>query len=247
MKKEFVFGMFAVVLFTFGSCQKELFPDSFHIGCDDGMALKLVNNKCAEAKYGEEKAIELDVDEDGQPDLKFYTYATDSLGDQDRRGSSVWSLDGNIEFGYEVKYEDLYSVTKSSSQCLKEIIYNARSHFYCPDCQNLGIKKSKFSYSTPVMLQEGNTLSREIKWSDKLQILSQLDQSRQYSKEKGNTMIYNNILAGIWDRKTEGYIPIRKQARFGKYQYGWIKIRVVDHRRIEIYEIGLQDQIHWTF
>lgn len=246
MKKGYLSGIIALALVTLGSCQKELIPDSFHIGCSDGMSVKSLNNEYTESKYGEENAIELDVDEDGRPDLKFYTYAVDSLGEQDKRGSSVWSLDGSIEFGYQIKYEDLYSVSTNNDRGTKEIIYNARSHFYCSDCQNLGSKKEKFSFSTPVMLQEGNILTRDIKWSDKLQILSQLDQSRQFSREKGKTMVYNNILAGIWDRETEGYIPIRKKARFGKYQYGWIKIRVTDHRRIEIYEIGLQNQVHWT-
>ncbi len=237
------FGIFFIILLALGSCQKELIPSNFLIGSGEGVSIILIENSITESCYGQEKVIELDVDNNGRPDLKFFTYAIDSLGDQDRRGSSVWSLEGCIEFGYKIAYEELYSVKVNLDKVQREVIYNERSHFYCPDGQNLGRRDDRSTFSSPVLLKEGSKLSKEIKWSDKLQILSHLDQSRQFSKEVDNTQIYNNILTGVWDEGDVGYLPFRIKSWFNSYQYGWIKLRVIDHRRIEFFEIGLQNEI----
>ena len=241
MKFGRIAGIIVLFIALFSSCQKEFFQPDFRIGNREGLTIQPIENKYTEACYGHEKVIEWDVDNNGEPDLKFYTYAVDSMGDQDKRGSSVWSLDGDVEFGYRISKEQLYSVSKNSNKVKREIIYNERSHFYCPNCQNLGMKSDRFTFSSPVLLKYGNYLSNDIKWSDKLQILSQLDQSRQFSKEKDNVLVYNNILSGIWDDNDEGYLPFRIKLSLGKYKYGWIKLRVVDHRRIEFFEIALQD------
>lgn len=243
MKRLRVMVIISVFLAVLNSCQKELIPLDFLIGVNNGVTIRPIEKKVTEALYGSEEVIELDVDNNGKPDLKFYTYAVDSLGDQDKRGSSVWSLDGDVEFGYQIAYEELYSVEVSLDKIKREIIYNERSHFNCPGCQNLSKIRDRSTFSSPVLLKEGSLLFREIKWSDKLQILSQLDQSRQFSKETNNTLIYNNILTGIWDNNGEGYLPFRIKCQFNRYQYGWIKLKVVDHRRIELFEIGLQEEV----
>lgn len=241
MKPSAIISIFFGLTLTFSSCQKELLPDNFIIGNLEGVSVRQLQNQYTHSEYGEEEVLSIDVDDDGIADFKFYTYAVDSLGDQDKRGSSVWTLDTDIEFGYQIAYEELFSVTKSSAKGKREIIYNERSHFYCAACQNLSQNKNRFSFSSPVLLSEGSRLDTDIKWSDKLQILSQFDQSRQFSKEENNIPIYNNILTGIWDKNGEGYLPFRIRLSFVKYQYGWIKLRVIDHRRIEFFEIGIQE------
>ena len=243
MNRGRYFILFTFVLLVFGSCQKQMLPDTFRIGNSYGIEFQSLDNIFTEACYGSENVTELDVDGDGKLDLKFYTYAMDSLGDLDRRGSAVWSINGDIEFGYLIEYEDLYSVKEKTDKGEREVIYNERSHYYCPDCQNLSSRKDRMSFSSPVMLKMGHGLSPDIKWSDKLQILSQFDQSRQFNKEEGNTQIYNNILTGVWDDSSEGYLPFRKKASFGNYNYGWIKIKVIDHRRIEFFEIAYQSGV----
>ena len=241
MRLSVIISSFLVLGIAFSSCQKELIPDQFKMGYRSGVSVKSLQNEVLFSGYGQEVAKEIDLDEDGEYDLKFYTYATDSLGDQDKRGSSVWALDWNIEFGYQVAYDDLYSVTQNSDRGLREIIFNERSHFNCESCQNLSQKSERFTFSTPVLLEEGNSLSRHIKWSDKLQILSQFDKSRQYNRERNDIPVYNNIMTGIWDENGEGYLPFRIKTSFAKYQYGWIKLRVFDHRRIEFFEIAIQE------
>lgn len=226
---------------AFSSCQKELLPDNFVIGNSNGVVIKELKNQVTSSGYGQEDVLLFDVNNDGESDFKFYTYAMDSLGDQDKRGSCVWTLDTDIQFGYQIAYETLFSVTEDSDKGLRKIIYNERSHFNCAICQNLSHKKDLVTFSSPVLLSEGNSLNTEIKWSDKLQILSQLDQSRQFSKENDDLRVYNNIQTGIWDEKGEGYIPFRIKNSFTKYTYGWIKLRVVDHRRIEFFEIAIQE------
>ena len=241
MKSVTIISVLIIIVLAFSNCQKETIPDNFVIGSNNGVSVKLLEDQFSYSTYGQEEVLWIDVNDDGENDFKFFTYAVDSLGDQDKRGSSVWSTNHDIEFGYQIAYEDLFSVTKESEKGKRKIIYNERSHFYCALCQNLSQKNKRFSFSSPVLLSEGSSLSNGIKWSDKLQILSQLDQSRQFSEEENNIPVYNNIMTGIWDKIELGYIPFRIKISFGKHQYGWIKLQVLDHRRIELFEIGLQD------
>lgn len=242
MKSSTINIFLFLITFLLGSCQKDILPDNFIIGSSYGVSISSIDDLVLNSEYGNEEVLEIDVDNDGKEDLKFYVYAMDSLGDQDKRGSSVWSVHSKIEFGYKIANEDLFSVTQQCDKGIQEIVYNERSHFFCSDCQNLSQNNERFSFSSPVWLTIGKRLNKEIKWSDKLQILSQFDRSRRFSGEEKKIPVYNNILTGVWDENEEGYLPFRIKISFANYQYGWVKLRVIDHRRIEFSEVALQNE-----
>lgn len=122
------------------------------------------------------------------------------------------------------------------------MVFNERSHYNCEECQNLGQYYDEVAFSSPVLYSKNDLLDKNIKWSHKLQQLSEYDRSFRTDVKYDNPT-QNNIFKGYWntanDTFVEGYLPIRSKTS-NPAKYGWIKLRITNHSQVEVLEIALQ-------
>jgi len=224
------------------SCEKTNIAPNFFIGDDSLVEMSWYAHMNIHAAYGNQETMELDVNGDGEADLVFFSFAQDSAGEGDKRGSSVWAANKSVEIGYLASAEDLFSMAKTVDGQRIEYIYNERSHFYCEECQDLGRHNETF-FTSPAIFLQGDSLGSNIEWSTYTHILSNFDQSKVQTGHKNNGPIFNYIVSGFWATVEHGYMVFRIKEGLKNYRYGWLKMSVTDHRAVNISEMGVQKDL----
>ncbi|MCD6347465.1 MAG: hypothetical protein J7L96_08610 [Bacteroidales bacterium] len=225
----------ALLLLVFSSCEKDPPIPALLIGSTDLMDVSYYGHLVKFANYGEEHSLQIDVDDDGTDDITFFIMANDSLGDHDRKGSTVSTSNDNLEICMMASTEDLFKVRSYEGDVTKEYLYNERSHFYCPDCTDLGVSYQTY-FTSPVIFLKSDTLAALGQWSGGVQVLSTLDQGKVISTEDQEFQTYNYIVTGFWNTVENGYMIFRLKVAPQQYRYGWVKISLTDYRGINITE-----------
>ncbi len=110
MKKTIIFLLTIVTLTSLLSCEKDPPVPAIIIGNSELMDVSYYGHLVKFAKYGEEHSLQLDVNDDGTDDLVFNVMASDSLGNHDKRGSTVSVSNNKLEICMMASTEDLYRV-----------------------------------------------------------------------------------------------------------------------------------------
>ena len=232
-----------ISLLIFSSCEKDPPVPKIVIGSLDLLDMTYYGDKNIYASYGEDSSLELDLDDDGLADLLFYVAASDSSVDKDKRGSTVSSSNDKVEICMMPSTEDLFRVRSHANDEVVEYLYNERSHFYCPECIDLGVSYQTY-FTSPVIFLKKDTLSDVGQWSGNVQVLSNFDQGKVTSNQEEEFPSYNYIVTGFWNSVDNGYLIFRLKEGTRQYRYGWIKIVMNDHRGISISEKALTKEIY---
>lgn len=242
-----IFLFFLAFLFAIGCKEKEddqQQPETVTIyagntSCDDCI-YKNYNSLEMTATYNVPVTHQIDIDNNGSPDIGFSVSFEGSPGGLCFHNSRVWAIRPDVYIASEQKTDSIvtYTITQAVDTNIQpppafdstRFLYSVNYH----DSLQLlpGYNLSIFNSNYPMRIDEGHEIGSALEWISDTLLLSSYD-CTEYYYEEGNFLygFISDYTKGIWNGITDKYTGLQIDGK-----HGWIRFEVINHSRLLIIE-----------